>query len=167
MTILSSKWVIVLLVIVALLLVLFIVGKKSVKAEVTIEASPDEVWKVLTEINTVGEWNKVLIPIHGELEQGNTIKYEFYQDEKGKAAAINARVKELLPSQLINQTGGIPGVLTFNHKYIIEPDPMGCKVLIHEKYRGVMVPFWNPAPVEKAYERLLISLRDRMNELKE
>ena len=162
MAFLTSKWVIAILIVVVILVVLFMIGRKSVSTEVQIKASQDAVWQALSDASVVKEWNKVLIPVEGELAEGNSIKYEFYQDEGGEAAAIDAKVKQISQAELINQQGGIPFILTFDHKYIIESTESGTTVRINEKYRGIMVPFWNPAPVEAAYSRLLQQLKDHL-----
>ncbi len=161
MAILSSKWVIAVIILLLILLFLFIIGKKSVHTEIKIQAPPSAVWSVLTDLPGIREWNQVLIPIEGELIEGNLIKYEFHQDETS-TSVMSAKVIQLIPEKLINQKGGMEGILTFNHKYILESVEEGTKVTIHEDYRGIMVPFWNPAPVEKAYAQLLKSLKERV-----
>lgn len=155
----KSKWIFVLLSLTLILGLLLMLGRKSVHTEIWVEAEVAELWAALTKPAQIHKWNNVLVPIDGTLKEGHTIQYEFYQNEGGKAAVISARVKKVETSQLINQSGGIPGLLTFDHKYIIEPQGAKIKVTIHEEYRGIMVPFWNPAPVEKAYTRLLQSLK--------
>ncbi len=155
----TSKLGIGILVVLAFLILLYMLGKKSVHTEIQINASPSAVWSALSNLDEVRSWNKVLIPIDGELAVGSSVNYEFYQEEGGKPASMPGKVLKLEKEKLINQAGGMTGILTFNHQYIIEPAEGGCTVTIHEEYRGLMVPFWNPAPVEKAYARLLQSLK--------
>lgn len=164
MAILSSKWLIGLLVVALVLLVLYLTGKKSVQAEIRIRATTDEVWAVLMDVPKVKEWNPVLIPLEGELKEGATLKYEFHQDDEKKATVMNAQVKQLIPNKLIRQKGGMVGLLTFDHQYLLEAMGEETRVSIREQYRGIMVPFWNPAPVEAAYERLLHHLKERMEQ---
>ena len=159
MSILSSKWIIGLLILIGSYLILWIIGKKSVEAETAINASGDEVWEALTTVEKVKKWNGVLIPVEGEMQAGSVIKYEFYQEENGEVAVMNAKVVEVSTQELINQRGGIPTILTFDHRYILTKNEGQTLVKIKEEYRGVMVPFWNPDPVEKAYERLLTQLK--------
>ena len=73
MAILSSKWVIAVIILLLILLFLFIIGKKSVHTEIKIQAPPSAVWSVLTDLPGIREWNQVLIPIEGELIEGNLI----------------------------------------------------------------------------------------------
>lgn len=164
MEILSSKWFIGLAIIIIILIVLVFTGRKSVQAEVLINGSAEEVWQVLTDLSKVKEWNKVLIPVDGQLEVGNQVTYEFYQDEGGKAALMDAVVQRIETDKLINQKGGMTGILTFNHHYLINESGATTTVKITEEYRGIMVNFWNPQPVEKAYKRLLISLKEKVEE---
>jgi hypothetical protein len=75
---------------------------------------------------------------------------------------MDAVVKAMEPNRLLNQYGGMGFILTFDHKYTLEPVDSGTNVTIEEYYRGIMVPFWNPSPVEAAYHRLLFSLKNRV-----
>lgn len=166
MAIITSKWILTILLLVLLVLaILYLVGRKSVHSEITIQASSQEIWLVLTDIQKIKEWNPVLVPVEGELKEGVTLKYEFYQ-EGDEPIVMSAKVKEMIDGKLLNQAGGMFGILTFDHKYILEPSHGETKVIIHEDYRGIAVPFWNPAPVEKAYIKLNEALRDRVTQLK-
>ncbi len=158
----TSKWAIAGLVIIVVFFMLLVLGRKSVHVDVIISASRDQVWSVLTDFTKTEEWNTVLVPVEGELQEGNSIKYEFYQEEGGKATVMDAKVVQMVPEHLLNQQGGIPLILTFDHQYILKPIDAGTNVIIHEEYRGIMVPFWDPAPVEQAYARLLINLNNRV-----
>lgn len=156
----KPKWLIAILSVFLILGVLFMLGKKSVHTEITTSASASKVWQALSSPEKVQEWNTVLIPLEGNLKEGETVKYEFYQEEGGKAAGINAKVIKIDHENEINQRGGIAGILTFNHQYILKGGKTETRIIIHEEYRGLMVPFWNPATVETAYRRLLSQLKN-------
>ncbi len=161
MLLVNSKWMLVAFAVIAVLLILYLVGKKSVTTEISINASKERVWQLLANVDYINEWNKVLIPAKGNLQEGNTILYEFFQQEGGAPAEMEAKVVSMISMELINQKGGMTGILTFDHKYLISEENGITNVKIHEVYRGIMVPFWNPAPVEKAYKRLLQQLKTR------
>lgn len=165
MEVFNSKWMIAVLVIVVILAMLYFFGRKSVHTQVMIEATPDEVWQVLTDVPRIKEWNEVLIPLEGTLQEGQVVKYEFRQDADN-TSQMSATVRKVVEGELLNQSGGMPGILTFDHRYILEAAEGRTRIVIHEDYKGIMVPFWNPAPVEKAYVRLLNALKDRVIELK-
>nr|WP_299386427.1 SRPBCC domain-containing protein [Allomuricauda sp.] len=147
-----------------ILIVLIFTGKKSVHHEITINASPEKVWGVLTDMNAYDEWNPTMKLIKGEVKVGNKVTYEFTQDA-GNSYEVPIKVKEILPNKLLNQSGGTPLFLTYNHKYILEKQDDVTKVIINEDYNGIGVNFWNPEPVEKAYRRLNIALKERVENL--
>ncbi len=154
------------LVAIAILVNLYVIGKKSVHQEIFIEASAQEVWKVLTDVDSIRLWNEVLIPLEGKLEEGETILYEFHQDGS-KPSKMSAKVKIISPNELLNQSGGMSGLLTFDHRYMLKSDGKYTRLIIHEEYRGIAVPFWNPTPVEEAYGRLARALKARVLSIKE
>ena len=161
MNILTSKWTMLLLLLIMLaLIVLYLIGKKSVHHEITVDASPDKVWSILSDIKNYPEWNQVITYKEGELAEGSKLILHFTQDAD-TAYDVPVTVKAMIPQKLLNQAGGISGVMTYNHRYELEPDNASTKVTIHEDYRGIYVPFWNPAPVEAAYGRLNQALKER------
>lgn len=160
MNFLTSKWFLITAILVVIFLVLYFLGKKSVHHEISINATPQKVWKVLTNMSAYDEWNPTMKLVNGEIKVGNKVTYQFTQDENN-ISEIPATVKQIIPNKLLNQSGGIPFVLTYNHKYILEPENGGTKVTIHEDYSGIGVNFWNPKPVELAYERLNKALKER------
>ncbi|WP_299555550.1 SRPBCC family protein [Seonamhaeicola sp.] len=164
MTILTSKWTIAIMVLAAILLLLYLIGRKSVHTELVIEASPEQVWDVLMDETGYEAWNNVLFPISGQIEQGNTLPYKLVQP-RTKPLELKVKVVELIPEKLLNQYGGIPGVLTFDHRYILEPVGNKTKVTIHEDFKGIGVMFWDASWLEPAYTGLLHALRDHVLEL--
>ena len=158
-----------LLLLVGLILLLLaghLFAQKSVRSEVTISASPEAVWKVLTEVDDYPNWNPTMRVLEGAFQEGAEVKYEF-TDGDGNKSEIGAKVKRVREPELINQSGGISGVITFNHFYRIEPvsaQPGLTRVIIHEEYAGFYVWFWNPDSVERAYEKLNLALQDRVEQ---
>jgi hypothetical protein len=108
-------------------------------------------------------WNPVMKLIDGEVKEGCKVKYQFIQDADN-ISEIPASVIQIVPKELLNQKGGLPLILTFNHKYILESSGNSTRVTIHEDYRGIGVNFWNPKPVEEAYARLNFALKKRLEE---
>ncbi len=151
-------------VLIAILLFFYFFGRKSVHTELVIEASPEQIWEVLMDEEAYKEWNQVLIPITGRIEQGNKLTYALIQPE-GKSIEIGMKVIELIPFKLLNQYGGVPGIFTFDHRYILEPVEKNTRVIIHEDFRGIAVLFWDAGWLEQAYADSNKSLRQQVLEL--
>lgn len=148
-----SKIFILLVALIAILFILYLTGRKSVHHEIVIQASPEKVWAVITNTDQYPDWNPVMQLLEGSVKEGNKVKYQFTQ-AADNSYNIDSTVKKVRPNTLLNQGGGTPGVLTFDHKYILEPHAEGTRLSIHEDYAGIGVNFWNPVPVEAAYIRL-------------
>lgn len=158
---LHSKIAISLFILAVILLVMYFLGHKKVHTELVIPATPQQVWSVLSDPSGFRQWNPVLIPIEGEFEKGAKLTYEMIQPD-GKKSIVQAKVIEIIPEKKLNQYGGILGILTFDHTYLLEAVEGGTKITQHEEYRGIGVLFWNPAWVEVAYQKANESLKNKV-----
>lgn len=161
---LSSKILIIGIIIFMLFIVLLALGNKSVHHEIEIDAAPENVWQVLVDTDSYDNWNPVMQLLEGEIKEGNKVTYRFTQDAEN-VSEIPSNVKTIVPNRLLNQGGGLPLVLTFDHKYMLEPSGSGTKLTIHEDYAGIGVNFWDPAPVAAAYGRLNEAIKKRAESL--
>ena len=157
----NNKWIIACTFLVLVLVVLYFTGRKSVHHEIVINASTQKVWMVLFNTTEYDSWNPTMRLVEGEVKEGNLVKYRFIQD-KDQISEIPAKVKKIVPQQLLNQVGGIPFILAFNHRYELKSIGNKTKVVIHEDYAGIGVNFWNPRPVETAYARLNQALKKKV-----
>lgn len=154
-----------LLVVLVFLIVLYFTGRKSVHQEILIDATPTEVWNVLTATEQYKVWNPVMLLKKGNIVEGQKVVYRFTQDAD-KSYDIPTTVKKIEREKLLNQGGGMTGLLTFDHRYIIEPTDGQTQLIIHEDYAGIGVNFWNPAPVDQAYQRLAKAIKERAEALR-
>jgi len=146
-----------------LLITLTVTGKKSVHHEIDIQAPPEKVWSIIIDTENYDNWNPVMRLIEGEVKEGNKVKYRFTQDEEN-ISEIPSRVKKIIPNELLNQAGGIPFILSFNHKYQLRKSSQGTKLTIHEDYKGIGVNFWNPEKVQLAYQKLNNAIKKKAEE---
>ena len=145
---------------VILLIVLVLTGRKSVHDEITVDAPVETVWSVITDTDQYEAWNPVMLLLDGNIAPGQKVTYRFTQDENN-TSEISSTVQEVDENALLNQKGGLPMILTFDHKYILEATDTQTKVIIHEDYRGIGVNFWNPSGVHEAYVRLNRAIKAR------
>ncbi len=87
---------------------LTLMGGGTVHTEIVIPALPSAVWSVLTDEAGYKEWNPVLIPIEGSIQQGEKLKCRMIQPG-GKESEVKAKVIEVTPERTLNQFGGIWG----------------------------------------------------------
>lgn len=161
---LRSKWTIVLATVIIVLVALAVLGKKTVHTEIIIEESPQIIWNVLIDEDNYAKWNNLLFPITGNIKLNNTLTYNLVQPDENPIE-IKMRVKQLIPSKLLNQKGGVFGIFTYDHYYILEQMGKNTKVAIHEDFRGIAVHFIDLDWIQQAYSDLNQSLREYVIEL--
>ena len=123
---------------------------KTFRVEIFIPAPPETVWAVLMETENYPDWNPTFVKVEGSYELGaklqNTVK-----SPDGSLLKMTATVRALTPNRELRQTGGIPGIITFDHRWLLEPVEGGTKVTQHELDRGGFLWFWNSDWIEPAY----------------
>jgi hypothetical protein len=149
----------------ATVMALSLTGCATVHTEIEIKATPEEVWSVLMDKEGYTEWNPVLIPVEGNLVEGEKLKYRMINHD-GTESLVDTKVIKLEEQKLLNQYGGIPAILTFNHKWILEPIADGTRVTQHEEYRGIGVWFWDYGWVEPTYAKANAALKVQVVQLK-
>ena len=114
-----SWWIYLGIGVVVLLIVLVLTGRKSVHDEITVDAPVETVWSVITDTDQYKAWNPVMLLLDGNIAPGQKVTYRFTQDENN-ISEISSTVQEVAENALLNQKGGVPMILTFDHKYILE-----------------------------------------------
>ena len=84
------------------------------------------------------------------------------REPSGAILEMTATVETLLPSAELRQSGGIPGILTFDHRWLLEPTDGGTKVVQHEVDRGIGLWFWSSDWLEPAYAAANAALVERV-----
>ena len=147
--------------VILLLVLAALIPKKSVQAEVYTDATPAEVWQALMDTASYGEWNPIFTAVRGRFREGGTMGLTMTL-EGGSSSELETQVMVLETDRLLNQTAGIPGVLTANHSWIIEPTAQGTRVIQFETYRGIGVWFYDPSYVQVLYQQGLDALKTRL-----
>ena len=146
-----NKWLIGGLVISTLVVAAGFLIRKSVRAEIVIAASPWEVWSVITDPTTYGEWNPIFVAYEGTFAEGKTVSLQMKMGE-GDSTPVQVLVKDFVPNEWMHQGGGYPVILTYDHNWFLESVPEGTKVTQYEYYTGLYVLFWDPTPARLLYE---------------
>ena len=162
-----KKWIVAATVLPVLAFVaLLVLGRETFHAEITIEATPEEVWSVLTDAPGYAAWNPLLVPVSGEFGEGAEVEYRMTQPN-GKQSTMTARVTKVVALEELSQHAGIPGVLTADHTWRLEPTQGGTRVIQHEVDSGAAMLFWDSSWVQPAYERVNLALKRRVEQPKD
>ena len=127
-------------------------------------APPEAVWKVLMDVESYPQWNPVFIEVAGVYAEGKEVLNRV-REPSGEILEMTATVETLVPGAELRQSGGIPGVLTFDHRWLLEPVEGGTRVIQHEVDRGIGLWFWNADWIEPAYAATNDALAERVRSL--
>lgn len=136
-------------------------GKKTFHVEIEIPAPPAAVWAVLNDGASYKDWNPVFIDVQGEYREGAEVTNRVRQPH-GEPLVIVATVKTVTPERELRQSGGIPGLLTFDHQWLLEPIDGGTRVTQHEVDRGFWLWFWDSSWIVPAYAETSEALKARV-----
>jgi hypothetical protein len=109
--------------------------------EVDIDATPAQVWAVLTDLASYQHWNPFIVRASGELRPGGTLVLVM---RFGSVESTFTRsVLKVEAGRELRWRGRhrIPGVFSGKHSFTLtELKPQGVRLVQAEKFRGVALP---------------------------
>ena len=133
---------------IAIILLALIIGllifnqftKRTITTEILIEASAEEVWKVLMDHKSYHEWNPFIKSIEGSAAEGEQL-HVVIQSDANKTMSFDPLVLRNSENDEFRWVGklGIKGVFDGEHYFILEKVDMNNTRFIHgENFSGVL-----------------------------
>jgi hypothetical protein len=115
---------------------------RTISASVDISASPQEVWAVLADLQSYGEWNPFIQSASGQLAEGATLTLRMVPSQ-GRAMTFRPRVLVAKPAAMLRWIGRliIPGIFDGTHQFALEDLGGQTRVTQSETFRGILIPF--------------------------
>ena len=114
---------------------------KNIETEITIKASAEKIWGILTNLQGYAAWNPFIIKSEGKIEEGeqlvNTMKLEGRAPQVFKPSITGVR-----PGRSFRWLGSlfVRGLFDGEHYFELEPLEGEKTRLIHgENFRGILV----------------------------
>ncbi|MCH7859646.1 MAG: SRPBCC domain-containing protein [Candidatus Marinimicrobia bacterium] len=142
---------------------------KEIHTEIEINASPERIWKVLTDFPAYPEWNPFVREIDGQLVTGAKLKV-LLQPPGGKGMTFRPKVLKVEPNREFRWLGHllIHGLFDGEHFFIIEALDLNRVRFIHgEIFRGILVPLFGKmldGSTRQGFEAFNQALRTRVEE---
>ena len=111
--------------------------------QIDIDAAPETVWSVLTDLGHYSEWNPFIVEASGDVAVGNQLTNRM-QPPGGKAMTIKPAVTAVEPARTFEWLGhlGVRGVFDGRHRFELQATPSGGTRVMHtEQFDGVLVRF--------------------------
>ncbi len=110
-----------------------------------IDASPEEVWAVLTDLNSWTSWDSGVVATEGTIAPGNKIKVTSAINPK---RAFPVKVAELNAPRKMVWVGGMPlGLFKGERTFSLSPSGSGTHFRMREEFSGPMLGLiWKSMP---------------------
>ena len=114
---------------------------KELHTEIEIQASPEKVWKILTDLAKWPEWNPFIHHAIGKAEVDEKVDIDFQPDSKG--LKLHCTVVKAEPNRELCWKYHVilPGLFRGEHSFTIEP--LGAdrvRFIDREIFNGLLVP---------------------------
>jgi hypothetical protein len=116
---------------------------KQLATAIDIDASPAQVWEVLSDLGAYAQWNPFIVSADGAAVVGDRITLRM-RPAGGRTGTFRPTVLESDPGRRLHWLGrtGFRGVFDAEHTFTIEGRPDGgARLRQDEEFRGVLVPF--------------------------
>jgi hypothetical protein len=109
------------------------------EAHVEIEASPQQVWTILTNFSAYPIWNPFIYPVVGEARQGTTLEITIHPGTR--SITYQVAVVAVQPNRELTWSGLISSPVAFEstYRFTIEPLAAGrVRLAARESHKGVL-----------------------------
>jgi hypothetical protein len=133
------------------------------RADVVIQARPERVWGILSDLDRYGDWNPFFVQAKGKLAPGEVLHLVMQPVGKGEKA-FAPKVLEVEPGKHLAWRGrlGIPKLFDGEHHLRLEVVDAGRVRLIQEEhFSGILVPFVGFEPYRLGWLRMNEAIKRR------
>jgi hypothetical protein len=108
--------------------------------EINIDATPEVVWQVLTDLEEYADWNPFITSSVGTPVVGETLVNRM-EPPGGMAITLKPQVTVVEEGKTFEWLGkiGFSGMFDGRHRFEIEPSPTGTKFVQREALDGILV----------------------------
>jgi hypothetical protein len=114
---------------------------RELRREIEIDAPPERVWEVVTDVAAYPEWNPFISRISGELREGARLEVRI-EPPGGRTTTFKPTVRTVEPNRELRWLGRllVPGIFDGEHSLRIEPLEGGRSRFIQsERFSGILV----------------------------
>ena len=121
-----------------LLLLLALHKDTSIRTEIWINSSPQQVWQVLTATADYPAWNPMISRLVGELREGNVI--EFTEGAGSDSMSFHPKILRVRAAQELAWKGNVlvPGLFDGEHWFLLEKQGDKTHLIQSEEFTGLL-----------------------------
>lgn len=135
---------------------------KEIKTEIVIQATPEKIWKILTDFESYPQWNPFIVSITGEVEKGNKIVVSIKPSD-GKGMIFKPIILTKIDNKELSWQGRLlfKGLFDGKHKFELIDNGNGTTTFIQsEKFSGIFVWLFNPENTKNGFNKMNQKLKE-------
>ena len=143
---------------------------KELKTQIRIEASPTQVWAILTDFEKYPDWNPFIKSLTGQVAVGNTIKARL-EPPGGSGMTFTPKVLAFEKNKEFRWLGNLffRGLFDGEHRFELTDNGDGSTTLIQsEQFGGILVPLFDKmieVNTRNGFEAMNQKLKERVESI--
>ena len=139
---------------------------KTIQTAVTVEASRETVWGILTDFESYARWNPLMTAAEGDARLGAHIDLDIHPPDSD-VQELSPEITILRPNRKLAwmSRAVLPGISDREYEVII--DQLGderVRVVMHKRFEGILIPFTSTAEEQVGLELMAEALKRRAEE---
>jgi len=110
----------------------------EITATAQINASPQRVWAILTDVASYPEWNPLFRQASGQLTAGSTVTLQTVRPGTKRVMTVKVKILAAEPAAQLSWVSSLPGIITGEHSFTLTPADSGTRLVQTETYRGLL-----------------------------
>jgi hypothetical protein len=111
---------------------------KTMSATVQIDATPEAVSAVLTDLGRYSEWNPLFREASGQVAAGNRITLRSVHPANGRLMTVRPKITVADPGVELRWVSSLPGIISGEHRFALTPADGGTRLQQSETFRGLL-----------------------------
>ena len=111
---------------------------KTMSATIQIDAPPQAVWAILTDLGRYAEWNPLFREASGQVAVGNRITLRSVHPANGRLMTVKPKITIADPGAELRWVSSLPGIISGEHRFALTPADVGTRLEQSETFRGLL-----------------------------
>ncbi|MGH3024502.1 MAG: SRPBCC family protein [Gaiellaceae bacterium] len=140
---------------------------KTIQSEVTIDASVETVWSILTDFDSYGRWNPLQTSVQGDPRLGAELDLALAPPQS-EAEEHTPEITILRPNRKLAWMSRqlLPGIADREYEVIIHPIGEGLvRVTMHKRFEGILIPFTSTDEEQVGLDLMAEALKRRAEDV--